>query len=360
MRHTMKCLRFLAMVGVATLVTAVACKAQEVIDPKVATQDPDFAIQGEYLGKGAIFSKEDEMGREAGAVGAQVVAMGDGKFDVYVLAGGLPGAGWKRGDKRGRIEGERHGDVTELKGQFLRGHMIFTQGPQARPDETDVGKFSGRIADGKMTLTDANGGGKAELRRIERKSPTLGAKPPAGATVLFDGTSADRFERGELTQWKTLMSGPATKDKFNSYTLHLEFLLSWMPKARGQGRSNSGVYPHDCYEIQVLDSFGLEGRDNECGGFYSIKAPDVNMCLPPMVWQTYDIDLTAPQYDATGNKTANARMTVRHNGVVIHKDLELPKGTPGRAPEGPGPRVLYLQGHGNKVQFRNIWLTEKK
>jgi len=359
MRPTMKSLKIVSAAVVATLIATAHCAAQEIIDPAVADKDPDFHVQGEYLGEGSIFSKESELGRENGSIGVQVVALGDGKFDVYILAGGLPGAGWNRGGKRGRIEGQRQGDVTELKGQFLRGHMIHTQGPSVRPDVTDVGQFRGRIADGKLTLSDANGGGKAELKRIQRKSPTLGAKPPEGAKVLFDGTSAERFQNGELTQWKTLMSGPATKDKFNSYTLHLEFLLSYMPKARGQGRSNSGVYPHDCYEIQVLDSFGLEGRDNECGGFYSIKAPDVNMCLPPLVWQTYDVDFTAPKYDAAGRKIADARMTLRHNGVVIHDNLTLPRGTPGRQPEGPGPRPLYLQGHGNKVQFRNIWLVRK-
>jgi hypothetical protein len=330
MRHTMKHLRFLGLAGAATLAIAAGCAAQEIIDPKVADKDPDFHVQGEYLGKGPLF------GQEQGTVGAQVVALGDAKFDVYVLKGGLPGEGWKRGDKRVRVDGQRQGDATDLKGDFR-----------------------GRIADGKMTLTDPDGGVKTELKRIERRSPTLGAKPPTGATVLFNGTSADKFQNGEITQWKTLMSGPATKDKFNSYSLHLEFLLSYMPKARGQGRSNSGVYPHDCYEIQVLDSFGLDGRDNECGGFYSIKAPDVNMCLPPLAWQTYDIDFTAPKYDASGKKTANARMTLRQNGVIIHDHLELPRGTPGRQPEGPGPRPLYLQGHGNKVQYRNIWLVEK-
>ena len=130
-----------------------------------------------------------------------------------------------------------------------------------------------------------------------------------------------------------------------------------MPDATGQARSNSGVYLHDCYEIQVLDSFGLEGKDNECGGIYSVSEPSVNMCFPPMTWQTYDIEFTAPVYE-DGKKVKNACATIKHNGKVIHDNIEL-HGTPGRQGEGPGPRPLHLQGHGNKVQYRNVWVKPR-
>jgi hypothetical protein len=119
------------------------------------------------------------------------------------------------------------------------------------------------------------------------------------------------------------------------------------------------MYVHGRYEVQILDSFGLEGKDNECGGIYQIAEPDVNMCFPPLAWQTYDADFQAARYDDQGNKTANARLTVRHNGVVIHDDLELPRATPGRYGEGPEPGPLFLQDHGNPVVFRNIWIVEK-
>ena len=117
----------------------------------------------------------------------------------------------------------------------------------------------------------------------------------------------------------------------------------------------------DLYEIQVLDSFGLDGKNNECGGIYSIRDPDQNMCFPPLAWQTYDIDYTAATYDDSGKKTKNGRMTVRHNGVVIHDNVELPKDTTG-APvkEGPEPGPIFLQDHGNPVRFRNIWLVEQE
>lgn len=304
-------------------------KPKETTDPAEAKLDPDFSIQGEYLGQREVSGANEK-------AGAQVIALGGGKFDIVVYKGGLPGEGWKKGDPRERLQAERKdNDVLVCA------------------DNKPVGKIAGE------TLSVAANSGKLELKRIERKSPTLLAKPPEGAVVLFDGTSADKWEKGRLSKDNNLEAEAWTKDKFGSYSLHIELRLSYMPDARGQGRSNSGVYIHEAYEIQVLDSFGLEGASNECGGFYSIKAPDVNMCYPPLVWQTYDVDFTAPKYEGA-QKVVNARMTVRHNGVVIHDNLELPKGTPGRKPEGPAPRGIYLQGHGNKVQYRNVWLVVKK
>ncbi|NQU19700.1 MAG: DUF1080 domain-containing protein [Candidatus Nealsonbacteria bacterium] len=320
---------YLLLIPVVICVVSITltCHAKEIYDLPGAQADPDFAVQGEYVGEGAL----PEMAQ--GKIGAQVIAQGGGKFRVVVYQGGLPGDGWKREDPRIVLEGT----AEELKSD----------------------KLSGKIADGSLSIADADGKRTAKLARTDRKSPTLGAKPPAGAVVIFDGTNLDKFEPvdGHLTEDKLLLSGVTTKPEYNSYKLHLEFRLSWMPEARGQGRSNSGLYLHDCYECQVLDSFGLEGENNECGGFYQISKPIVNMCLPPMTWQTYDVDFTAPKYE-DGKKTANARVVLKHNGVVIH-DFEPPRGTPGRKPEGPGPRGIHLQGHGNHVLYRNVWLEPK-
>lgn len=293
---------------------------------------PDFAIQGEYAGTLVEDNKKH-------AVGAQVIALGDGKFQLVGHRGGLPGKGWKRGDKQVKSQGEtKNGIVT------------FTK---------DNG--SAKIQDGQLTLFDTDGTEIGKLKRITRKSPTLGAKPPKGAMVLFDGTSADKFDNGKIVENNLLgATNCESKQKFGDHTLHIEFRTPFMPKARGQGRGNSGVYVQARYELQVLDSFGLDGKNNECGGIYSISEPIVNMCLPPLSWQTYDIDFTAARYDGDEKKTKNARVTIRHNGVVIHDDLELTHGTPGRHKEGPKPAGLFLQNHGNPVAFRNIWVVENK
>ena len=182
--------------------------------------------------------------------------------------------------------------------------------------------ISGKIVGQTMTVSGNDAKSKLELKRTVRHSPTEGAKPPEGAAVLFDGTTATNFQHGTLTNEKNLFSEATSRQGFGDYTLHVEFRLTYMPLARGQGRSNSGVYLHNCYEIQVLDSFGLEGENNECGGFYQLRKPDVNMCFPPLTWQTYDVEFTAPRYQ-DGKKVADARVEVRHNGVVIHPEFAL-------------------------------------
>jgi len=197
---------------------------------------------------------------------------------------------------------------------------------------------------------------------VSRVSPALGLKPPSGAVVLFDGKSADAWTGGKVTPEGLLQAGTTTKEKFSDFTLHVEFRTPFKPTARGQSRGNSGVYLLGRYEVQILDSFGLEGKDNECGAIYRQKAPDLNACYPPLAWQTYDIDFQDARFDAAGQKLSGARITIRHNGVLIHKDYELtgPTGGGKRVGEHPGPGPIQLQGHGNPVAFRNIWLVEQR
>lgn len=269
--------------------------------------------------------------------GLQIVALGNGKFMLTRWEGGLPGMGYSRDQERATMEANRDGDA-----------VTFTKGD-----------FSATVT-AKTVKASLGGESVGPVAKLERVSPTLGNPPPAGAVVLFDGTSADKWENGKLSPEGYLMEGVKSKDTFGSHQLHLEFLLAYMPTARGQGRANSGLYVQGRYEVQILDSFGLDGADNECGGIYKASKPIVNMCFPPLAWQTYDVDFTAAQF-ADGKKTANARITVRHNGVVIHDNLELPGITPGGVSNDeakPGP--IYLQNHGNPIRFRNIWVKPKE
>ena len=232
-----------------------------------------------------------------------------------------------------------------------------TEGPKVTVEGKD--KWSATIASEQMTGKTPDGK-EFTLKRVVRSSKTMGLKPPPGAIVLFDGTNADEWQNGHMANGNLEGSDVPSKRKFGDHKIHLEFRLSYMPFAREQGRSNSGVYPQHRYEIQVLDSFGLTGANNECGGIYSRTAPAVNMCYPPLTWQTYDIDFTAAKFDKDGKKTANAVVSVLHNGVPIHDKVAIAGPTGGGIPESPQPGPLFLQGHGGGVQYRNIWVVETK
>jgi hypothetical protein len=302
-------------------------------DPKKAAEDPDFAVQGEYEG-------EVTFGGKAVKVGIQLVAQGEGKFLGRSYHGGLPGAGW---DGQGPIPGTaaRENGVVTLK--------------------DSKGDSVGEVKDGTIVL---KGMASGTLSRVERKSPTLGARPSAGAVVLFGGPGDEsNWTNGKLiklSDGEFLNYGIKSKQAFGSFTAHLEFRLPWMPNSRGQGRANSGVYVQDRYEIQVLDSFGLKGENNECGGIYTQHKPSVNMGLPPMQGQTYDIDFPAAEFGPDGKKTKNARLTLKHNGVTVHDNVELPKECPGGQKEAATPGPFQFQNHGDPLVYRNVWVVEKK
>jgi Domain of Unknown Function (DUF1080) len=197
---------------------------------------------------------------------------------------------------------------------------------------------------------------------------------PRGAVVLFDGKNLDQWvtrnDPKKPASWKLVDGGAMqvqggdiiTKEKFDgAFHLHVEFRVPYMPNATGQGRGNSGVYVQGRYEVQVLDSYGLDSKDNDCGGIYSVAKPLVNACKAPTVWQSYDIEFRSPVFK-DGKKTEPARISVLHNGIKIHDDVKITKDNTtaglGGDPSSPGP--ILLQDHGNPVQFRNIWLQPIK
>ena len=328
--------RALAGLLSAALIAALSVSAQEkkdppkkeriaVADPKEAAKDPDFAVQGEYVSDAP--SK----------MGIQVIAKGEGKFDVKSYSGGLPGEGWNGETPKATTAARKDGKVLVSE------------------------KEDGTIEDGVIKAPDRT------FKKIERKSKTIGAKPPEGAVVLFgkegdekNWTNGKLMELSDgtfLTVAKT--GGLHSKEKFGAFKAHVEFRTPWMPNSTGQGRGNSGVYLQNRYEVQVLDSFGLKGENNECGGIYTQHKPSVNMCLPPLAWQTYDVDFTPAAFDADGKKTKNGRLTMRHNGVLIHDDVEFPKECPGGQPEKADPGPFQFQDHGDPVVYRNVWVEKK-
>ena len=296
-----------------------AVQKQTFIDP--AEAGPDFAIQGDYTSESSA---------------AQVIALGDGKFRIVGWRKGLPGA-VADAEKVGEVEAVRTGEKATFDSEGWKGEITGEK------------------------LTGTNEEGKSySLTKTERTSPTMGAKPPAGAIVLFDGKTADAWNGGKIDAHGFLQGGTKTREAFGDGSLHVEFRTPFQPAARGQGRGNSGVYLQDRYEVQVLDSYGLKGENNECGGIYGHHKPRVNMCFPPLSWQTYDIDFTAARYDDAGKKTKNATLTVKHNGVLIHENAEVPGGTTAAgAKEGPTTGPIQLQNHGNPVVYRNIWFVPK-
>lgn len=457
------------------------------------------AFMGDYEG---AWQAEDE----ARPVAAQVIALGEGKYSIKVVPALYTGR-----DVITTLAGKRDGDAVAVRGAGWRGRL-------------EDGAFEGTTGDG----------APFRMTQVERTSPTMGSTPPAGAVVLFDGTSTDAFvhpggdprvfdlttvadaenaaayaraqvwspearevpfalgsddgvkvwvngkqvhannvsrgvtigedkfsvklapewndvllkitqggggwgfslqitggyedlrvrpvhkraaflplldseglvmdwqvsgpyqrdgvagadlfdvafapEEGGEAEWRPMplpgaegtpcrwrlleggimevtSGGIVSKEVFNDHRVHLEWRTPFMPDKREQARGNSGVYLQGRYEVQILDSYGLEGKDNEAGGIYTVSPPRINMCYPPLQWQTYDIEFRAPRYDEDGNKTAHATLTVWHNGVLVQDAVEAPYFT--RAHVGgvmsePGP--LHLQDHGNPVWFRNIWV----
>lgn len=214
-------------------------------------------------------------------------------------------------------------------------------------------------------------------RLVVRKSPTLNMPAPEGAEVLFDGNdvkawgglvkkewlkwSFDADQSVELTPAGNIRMIPGKqsiitkKDYGDIKHLHLEFRLL------GEV-TNGGVYMQSRYEFNIKDSWG-QGKGAPCGAFGNLanaKDPEFNYALPPMVWQTMDIQYKAARFNEQGEKIANARVSMRMNGMPIYEDYELDviKGAAGgRTPLGPlGP--IYLQEHGTAYEFRNIWVIE--
>ena len=330
-------------------------------------------LQGEYVG--TLSGKP---------VAAQVVARGDQRFHALLFNGGLPGDGW---DNAAYI--------------LLESDPLENQQATFRSVSADSAATAVLSSEG---FTVRRGADSARLTRVERKSPTLGLPPPAGAVVLFDGSrgaaSLDAFQEDKTIEGTTvpmlyednLLAGAVSKQSFGDFLLHLEFLTGLEPDNIPWRRADSGVYLHSRYEVAIGDSFGfdfdlagfagptaptlfssriqgqkfpvLTGTRNPrtpivCGVIFGYPSKSPNPCYPPLTWQTYDIDFRAPRFDAAGIKTADAVVSVRLNGHRVVDQQAVHKTTPhgakgGEKPTGP----VWIEGFGRRVLYRNIWVLE--
>jgi len=287
------------------------------------------------------------------------------------LMGDWQGAGGVVAQVCSTVDGKYAANI--LKSFDTENNLIVTlQGAASR----DGVEFSGEGWKGAIKnshFTGGKGDQKFDLQPVTRHSPTEGAKPPAGAVVLFDGSNLDAWAKKAgkdwlaedgPAKWKLVAGGAVevvsetdcliTHKRFGDCHVHIEFRTLGKP-------SNSGVFLQDRYEVNINETYGrTDGTPN--GGFDNCTdkvEPRIRPCFPPLAWQTFDIDFTAPKFDAQGKKTASATATVVFNGVKIYDKqvLDLPHGAAARLGEAAtGP--LMLQEHGMPLQFRNIWLVE--
>ena len=307
-------------------------------------------IQGDWAG-----TWTQGPGGKAGEIVAQVIARGSGNYTVRIL----------------NYFDKRTAPYLVIDATSNDGILRFEEGVWS--GEIHGNKFTGQGSFKPGSF------GRFSMERVTRLSATLGALPPSGAVVLFNGADFSAWKsqgKTESMNWRLLRSGAMeinadegvarhglqSVKAFKDLKLHLEFRLPLLPHNVGQKRANSGVFIHG-YEIQILDSYGLEGYENECGAFYKFKAPSVNMCAPPLQWQTYDIEYKAARFDASGKVTSWPSFTVFQNGKLIHQNLEMNFEThnkDGIRTKPPSEALpISLQHHGAAVQFRNIWVVER-
>ncbi len=327
--------------AVAGLLAAYAAGQEK----ELKAPEPD-RIMGEYSGI-YVDSDSDKGSRPVHAC-AKIIALGNGKYRAVLQI---------ETDPPRTIVLNRDPDVQ---------HGAFVGEPPHVAVRGDVHEDAFRVH--QPGLARRGTLGPLYLARSDRRSPTEGLKPPENVKVLLP------FEEGKPTsldawtnkQWKILPDGSVQVFKGSNRTafdhgsgcFHIEFCCPFEPKRRGQGRGNSGVYFGGRYEIQILDSFGLESGMGDCGSIYGIAVTGENACLPPLSWQTYDVIYIAPKKRDDGTFEP-ATMTVFHNGIKIHENQPVPRTTtaaPFKENAERGP--LFLQDHGNPVRYRNIWYLE--
>lgn len=281
----------------------------------------------------------------------------EGRWDITIDMDGKKAPSWLE---------VSHSGVKHLVGQFVGtsgsarpiskvtfndGKVSFSIPPQWEEEDNNLsleGTLDGDALSGTITMPNTKtysftGKRAPKLRRT--------AEPQWGKPiVLFNGSNLDEWHTEGENQWKAengmLRSTKAgsnliTNKKFNDFKLHIEF--------RYPPESNSGVYLRGRYEVQVMDSKGMEPQSGLFGGVYGFIAPSEMAAKSPGEWQSFDITLIGRM------------VTVVANGTQVICNREIPGITGGALDsneEEPGP--IFLQGDHGVIDYRNIIITPAK
>ncbi len=268
------------------------------------------------------------------------------------------------------------GSVTPVSHVFYNdGKLTVTRTREVVVDESSertmqvTGLFtlwkSGEDFYGKAVIPQPDGMGVGTTEFEAVKVPLPGEAPDISAVnygdpiELFNGTDLSGWSlvnpehtNGWGVQDGVLVNNPEqtegephihygnlrTDDVFDDFNLKLEVNVP--------AGGNSGVYLRGIYEIQVMDSYGMDLDSHHMGGVYSRVTPATAAERPAGEWQEMDITLY------------RRHITVVLNGTTIIDDAPV-KGVTGGALTAdvfaPGP--IYLQGDHDAVSYRNVVLT---
>ncbi len=268
--------------------------------------------------------------------------------------------------------------VTIRVDGLVQGHVHDFYMPEMRSDQEDESLVhtsayytlneipKATDLDPSESQSDTKGSNSDELRQSDfqftRPDDALQLVGPQGSLFIperDDVASEWMFQDGVLTaspKW----DGVVTPDNYRDFRMHLEFNVNDAGDVPRERNGNSGVYIQQRYELQILNSFGVQPADfkfDDCGCLYGLKKPDQLVSKPAGQWQSFDIEFHAARF-AGQQKIEDARITVYHNGHLIHDAVSIKRKTGAGKNEGPEALPIKLQGHRNTVQFRNVWIQE--
>jgi hypothetical protein len=119
------------------------------------------------------------------------------------------------------------------------------------------------------------------------------------------------------------------------------------------------------YEVQMFNSHNNRAQiyaDGQAAAVYGQYPPLDNACRPPGEWEVFDITFHVPRFDEAGKLLKATTISVVHNGILVQDNVALtgPTFHKRRPPYEKHADKLpfYLQNHGDRLQFRNIWILE--